>query len=243
MQGLLRRDAVPHHQDMPKSSPSLTAELLLQAYRVGLFPMAEKRDSDELYWLDPEMRGVLPLETFHLSRRLRRTVLASSYVVTADQRFEAVIAACAASTSGREESWINPEIERLFTQLHRQGHGHSIECLHDGELVGGLYGVAIGGAFFGESMFSRARDASKIALVHLVVRLQLGGFTLLDTQFTTEHLAQFGAMEIPRAVYRHRLGLAVASQASWVAAPAADVLAGAIAGLGRETEAPMLTNP
>lgn len=225
---------------MPKSSPSLTAELLLQAYRVGLFPMAEKRDSDELYWLDPEMRGVLPLETFHLSRRLRRTVLSSSYVVTADKHFEAVIAACAASTAGREESWINPEIERLFTQLHRQGHGHSVECMQDGELVGGLYGVSIGGAFFGESMFSRARDASKIALVHLVARLRLGGFTLLDTQFTTEHLAQFGAVEIPRAVYRRRLGQAVGSRAIWHASPAPDVLAEAIAMLGRDTDATTL---
>jgi len=237
MGGLLRHAGVPHHRKMPKSSPSLTAELLLQAYRVGLFPMAEKRDSDELYWLDPEMRGVLPLETFHLSRRLRRTVLSSPYVVTADQRFEAVIAACAASTSGREESWINPEIERLFTQLHRQGHGHSIECMQDGELVGGLYGVSIGGAFFGESMFSRARDASKIALVHLVARLRLGGFTLLDTQFTTEHLAQFGAVEIPRAAYRRRLGQAVGSQAIWMAAPAPEILAEAIAMLGRDSEA------
>lgn len=222
---------MPHHAAMPRTVPILTAELLLQAYRVGLFPMAENRDSTRLYWLDPEMRGVLPLERFHLSRRLRRTVLSDTYTVTADRQFEAVIAACAATDEGREESWINPEIERLFTELHRRGAAHSVECLQDGRLVGGLYGVAIGGAFFGESMFSRARDASKVSLVHLVARLRLGGFSLLDTQFTTSHLGQFGAHEIPRAEYRRRLGKAVSDDARWIAAPAPDAMAGAIAEL------------
>ena len=214
---------------MPRIAPLLTAELLLQAYRVGLFPMAENRGSTKLYWLDPEMRGVLPLERFHLSRRLRRTVLSDAYTVTADRQFEAVIAACAAPDAGREESWINPEIERLFTELYRGGSAHSVECLQDGRLVGGLYGVAIGGAFFGESMFSRARDASKVALVHLVARLRLGGFSLLDTQFTTSHLTQFGAHEIPRAEYRRQLGRAVSDEGRWIAAPAPDTLAAAIA--------------
>ncbi|WP_419730173.1 leucyl/phenylalanyl-tRNA--protein transferase [Lichenicola sp.] len=216
---------------MPRTAPPLTAELMLQAYRVGLFPMAENRGSTRLYWLDPEMRGVLPLDRFHLSRRLRRTVLSDTYTVTADRQFQAVIAACAAPDEGREESWINPEIEWLFTELHRRGAAHSVECLQDGELVGGLYGVAIGAAFFGESMFSRARDASKVALVHLVARLRLGGFSLLDTQFTTSHLTQFGAHEIARAEYRRRLGEAVSADACWTAAPAPDALAGAIAGL------------
>lgn len=213
---------------MVRSLPSLTAGRLLQAYRIGMFPMAESRDDPQLYWLDPEMRGVLPLDRFHLPRRLRRTVRAGDYQVTADRQFEAVIAGCAASATGREESWINPEIERLFTELHRSGHGHSVECWQDGALVGGLYGVALGQAFFGESMFSRARDASKVALVHLVARLRLGGFTLLDTQFTTSHLSQFGAHEIPRARYRRLLAQAVATPARWFAAPEPAELAAAI---------------
>lgn len=209
----------------------LTVERLLQAYRIGMFPMAESRDDPQLYWLDPEMRGVLPLDRFHLPRRLRRTVLSGEYEVTADEQFEAVIAGCAASATGREESWINPEITQLFTELHRLGYGHSIECRQDGMLVGGLYGVALGQAFFGESMFSRARDASKVALVHLVARLRLGGFTLLDTQFTTSHLSQFGAHEIPRARYRRLLSQAVAMPARWITVLEPVVLAGAVAAL------------
>jgi leucyl/phenylalanyl-tRNA--protein transferase len=218
---------------MPSKAPSLTTDLLLQAYRTGLFPMAERRDSPELYWLDPEQRGILPLDGFHLSKRLRRTVRSGPYRVTADQAFEAVIAGCAGSAAGREESWINPEIARLFTALHRLGHAHSVECWAGNALVGGLYGLALGQAFFGESMFSRARDASKVALVHLVARLRLGGFTLLDTQFTTEHLAQFGAHEIPRARYRRQLAQAVDGQARWLAAPEPDDLDGVIAAMGR----------
>ena len=216
---------------MARSLPSLTAERLLQAYRIGMFPMAESRDDPQLYWLDPEMRGVLPLDRFHLPRRLRRTVLSDHYEVTADRQFEAVIAGCAASAAGREESWINPEIERLFTELYRTGYGHSVECWQGSALVGGLYGVALGQAFFGESMFSRARDASKVALVHLVARLRLGGFTLLDTQFTTSHLAQFGAHEIPRVRYRRLLTQAVAAPARWIAAPEPHTLAAAFAAL------------
>ena len=204
---------------MSRRSFEVTPELMLRAYRAGLFPMAETRGSNRLYWLDPELRGVLPLHGFHLSRRLLRTVLSGAFEVAADQDFSAVIHACAAASPGREDSWINADIERLFTQLHRMGHAHSVECRSNGELVGGLYGVVLGGAFFGESMFSRARDASKVALVHLVARLRLGGFTLLDTQFVTAHLAQFGAIELPRDTYRTMLAESMQAPARWLAAP------------------------
>lgn len=204
---------------MSRRPVEITPDLLLRAYRAGLFPMAESRSGDRLYWLDPESRGILPLDGFHLPRRLLRTTLNGPYAVTADAAFPQVISACAAPAPGREDSWINPEIERLFNDLHRSGEGHSVEVWQEGALVGGLYGVALGGAFFGESMFSRARDASKVALVHLVARLRLGGFTLLDTQFTTEHLSQFGTVEIPRAEYKRRLTEALAVPARWLAAP------------------------
>jgi leucyl/phenylalanyl-tRNA--protein transferase len=209
---------------MSRRTVAVTAELMLRAYRAGLFPMAETRDGDKLYWLDPELRGVLPLRGFHLPRRLLRTVLSGRYTVTVDQDFAATIAGCAEPGRGREDTWINPQIEQLFTELHRLGHAHSVECRQDGALVGGLYGVAIGGAFFGESMFSRARDASKVALVHLVARLRLGGFTLLDTQFVTRHLAQFGAHEIPRVTYKSLLAGALPQPAAWLAEPPAEVL-------------------
>ncbi|MDJ0387928.1 leucyl/phenylalanyl-tRNA--protein transferase [Roseomonas sp. E05] len=204
---------------MSRRPVEITPDLLLRAYRAGLFPMAESRAGRRLYWLDPELRGILPLDGFHLPRRLRRTVLSDAFTVTADADFPAVIAGCAAPAPGREDSWINPEIERLFTELHRMGLAHSIEVWGGGELLGGLYGVALGGAFFGESMFSRARDVSKVALVHLVARLRLGGFTLLDTQFITEHLAQFGTIEIPRAEYKRRLAEALDAPARWLTAP------------------------
>ncbi|MXP64551.1 leucyl/phenylalanyl-tRNA--protein transferase [Roseomonas sp. M0104] len=204
---------------MPRRPVEITPDLLLRAYRAGLFPMAESREGRRLYWLDPELRGILPLDGFHLPRRLRRTVLSGAFTVTADADFAGVIAGCAAPAPGREDSWINPEIERLFTELHRMGHAHSIEVWSGGELLGGLYGVALSGAFFGESMFSRARDVSKVALVHLVARLRLGGFTLLDTQFITEHLAQFGTVEIPRVEYKRRLDAALAAPARWLPAP------------------------
>jgi len=204
---------------MSRRSFEITPELMLRAYRAGLFPMAETRDGNRLYWLDPEQRGVLPLDSFHLSRRLLRTVLAEPYEVASDRDFAEVIAACADLAPGRDDTWINADIERLFTRLHVMGEAHSIECRQDGRLVGGLYGVVIGGAFFGESMFSRARDASKVALVHLVARLRLGGFLLLDTQFVTAHLAQFGVVEVPRNDYRARLAGAVDASAQWLAQP------------------------
>lgn len=196
----------PHNTPMSRRTVEITAELMLRAYRHGLFPMAETRRGERLYWLDPERRGILPLDHFHLPRRLARTVLSDLYAVTVDQDFAGTIAGCAEPAPGRDDTWINPQIERLFGELHRLGHAHSVETRQpDGSLVGGLYGVAIGGVFFGESMFSFARDASKVALVHLVARLRLGGFRLLDTQFVTAHLSQFGAAELPRDDYKARL--------------------------------------
>jgi leucyl/phenylalanyl-tRNA--protein transferase len=197
----------------------ITPDLVLRAYRAGLFPMAERRDGERLYWLDPELRGVQPLNAFHLPRRLARTALSGAFAVRCDTAFAEVMAGCAAPTPDRPETWINPEIERLFAALHVMGHAHSVECWQGGRLVGGLYGVALGGAFFGESMFSIARDASKVALVHLVARLRLGGFRLLDTQFVTEHLARFGAIEIPRSEYRRRLLVALEAPARFLAEP------------------------
>jgi len=210
---------------------SITPDLVLRAYRAGLFPMAEGRVSGRLYWLDPKLRGVLPLDGFHLPRRLRRTVLTGRFEVTSDADFPGVLAACAEPAPGREDSWINGEIEGLFNALHRMGHAHSIESWRDGRLVGGLYGIRIGAAFFGESMFSRESDASKVALVHLVARLRRGGFTLLDTQFLNDHLARFGAEEIPQEDYRSRLALAVDRSATWMPALPAAALAEEVAAL------------
>jgi leucyl/phenylalanyl-tRNA--protein transferase len=196
-------------------SPRLTPELLLRAYAEGLFPMAERRGDPTLYWVSPEKRGVIPLDTFHVPHRLARTVRSGRFTVTADQVFREVMLACAAPAPGREESWINDEILRLYTALHVGGHAHSIECWQEDRLVGGLYGVRLGAAFFGESMFSRERDASKVALVHLVDALRRGGFVLLDTQFITSHLARFGAVEIPREQYLVKLAQALGATAIW----------------------------
>lgn len=227
---------------MSRRSLQVSPELMLRAYRAGLFPMAETRRGERLYWLDPEFRGILPLERFHLPRRLARTVLHGRFTVTADANFPAVIAACARRRPGREDTWINTEIETLFNELARRGHAHSVECWREGLLVGGLYGVALGGAFFGESMFSLETDASKVALVHLVARLKLGGFRLLDTQFVTSHLAQFGAIEIPRDAYRAELVTAADAPARWLAAPDPAALGAAIHALARRKErAPMQT--
>ena len=196
-------------------TPKLTPEILLRAYAEGLFPMAERRGDSTLYWVSPEKRGIIPLDGFHVPHRLARTARNGSFTVTADQAFREVMQACAAPGPGRPESWINDEILHLYTALHAGGHGHSIECWQDGELAGGLYGVRLGAAFFGESMFSRRRDASKVALVHLVEGLRRGGFVLLDTQFITAHLAQFGAIEIPRAQYLAKLADALNREALW----------------------------
>lgn len=209
---------------MSRRSFQVTPELMLRAYRAGLFPMAETRRGDRLYWLDPEQRGVLPLERFHLPRRLKRTVLSGRFAVSADTDFHGVLQGCATPMPGREDTWINAEIERLFGELHRLGWAHSLECREQGRLVGGLYGVVLGAAFFGESMFSRARDASKVALVHLVARLRLGGFRLLDTQFVTMHLAQFGAEEVPRDDYKLMLAAAAEAPARWFSDPNPELL-------------------
>jgi leucyl/phenylalanyl-tRNA--protein transferase len=224
---------------MSRRMVEITPELLIRAYRAGFFPMAEAREADRLYWLDPEKRGVLPLRGFHLPRRLLRRVESDAFEVTVDRDFAGVIAGCAEPAPGREDTWINPQIEHLFTELHRRGVAHSVECWQGGQLVGGLYGVALGGAFFGESMFSRATDASKVALVHLVARMRLGGFALLDTQFVTSHLTRFGAVEIPRDRYKQALAAALDVPARWLAAVEPAVLAAeirAMAGrLGEET--------
>ena len=193
----------------------LTPEVLLSAYAQGLFPMAERRDDPTLFWVSPDKRGVIPLDGFHVPKRLARTVRSSRYRVTSDQAFMDVMRACAMPAPGREQTWINDEILRLYTGLHAGGHAHSIECWEGEELAGGLYGVSLGAAFFGESMFSANRDASKVALVALVEMLREGGFLLLDTQFLTPHLAQFGAYEIPREDYLARLHTAIAHDAIW----------------------------
>lgn len=178
--------------------------MLLRAYAMGVFPMARSRDDAKLYWVDPEQRGILPLERFHLPRSLAKTLRRNPFEMRVDSAFAEVMAGCAESRPGREDTWINPRIVELFCHLHRLGSAHSVESWQDGRLVGGLYGLALGAAFFGESMFSRETDASKAALVDLVARLRLGGFRLLDTQFITGHLSRFGAVEIPRRHY-HRL--------------------------------------
>jgi leucyl/phenylalanyl-tRNA---protein transferase len=187
-------------------------DTLLRAYAHGVFPMGESAASETLYWVDPEWRGVLPLDQFHVPKRLARTVRSNSSTVRVDTAFRKVMEACAEGTSERGDTWINDAILDVYTELHDRGATHSVECWRDNELIGGLYGVSLGRAFFGESMFSRERDASKIALVHLVARLIQGGYTLLDTQFVTGHLEQFGAIEIPRDVYKSKLAEALSGE-------------------------------
>lgn len=193
----------------------IDADMLLRAYAYGVFPMAESRDDPQLYWIDPEARGVLPLDKFHVPRRLKRTIRQRLFDVRIDTSFREVMLGCAEAAPGRDGTWINARILELYTELHERGHAHSVECWRDGKLVGGLYGVSIGAAFFGESMFSRETDASKVALVYLVARLVRGGYKLLDTQFVTTHLAQFGAREISREAYRERLARAIATDADF----------------------------
>jgi leucyl/phenylalanyl-tRNA--protein transferase len=197
----------------------ITPDVLLKAYACGIFPMAESAEDPSIYWIEPEERGIIPLDGFHLSRRLARTVRTTPWTVHVDRGFEAVIDACAAPQQDRGKTWINARIRDLYSRLREAGHCHSIEVYDGDALVGGLYGVRLGCAFFGESMFHRARDASKIALVHLVARLRAGGFTLLDTQFVTGHLLSFGAVEIPRRQYQKLLENALASEADFGALP------------------------
>ncbi|WP_309606237.1 leucyl/phenylalanyl-tRNA--protein transferase [Phenylobacterium sp.] len=200
---------------------------LLDCYARGVFPMADAREDERVFLIDPERRGVIPLEGLHVSRRLARTVRTEPFEVRIDTAFREVVRRCAEAGPGRMETWINRPIEALYVGLHAEGFAHSVECWQDGELVGGLYGVALHGAFFGESMFSRQRDASKVALVHLVARLIAGGYRLLDAQFMTAHLTQFGAREISRADYRRRLATALTVQANFQRAGAA--MGGAVA--------------
>ncbi len=189
--------------DYAASGPFIgfTPDDLLGCYASGVFPMGETRDDPSVFLVEPELRGVIPLDAFHVPSRLARTVRQDRFEITIDTDFETVLDACAASGPGREDTWINGPIRSLYLKLHAGGHAHSVECRHDGALVGGLYGVTLGGAFFGESMFSAERDASKVALVHLVGRLRKGGWTLLDAQFLTHHLSQFGAVETPQDAY------------------------------------------
>ena len=191
----------------------LTPDLLLHAYAAGVFPMAESRDDPEVFWVDPRDRGVLPLDGFHMSRSLRRRIRSGAFDVTVDQDFQAVVDGCA----DRTETWINATIRALYTDLFRLRRAHSIEVWADGALAGGIYGVALGGAFFGESMFSRRADASKVALAYLVDRLVQGGFVLFDTQFITDHLASLGGVEVPRDTYHSLLGEALSLHADFSA--------------------------
>lgn len=197
--------------------PPLTAADLIAAYSAGVFPMGEGRADERVFFVEPQVRGVVPLERFHVPRRLARTVRADRFEVRIDGDFAGTVAACAAARPGRDETWINRTIEALYGELYARGLAHSVECRLGGALVGGLYGVALGGAFFGESMFSTARDASKVALAHLVGRLIVGGYRLLDAQFLTDHLAQFGAEAVPRAAYLRRLAAALAETGDFYA--------------------------
>lgn len=195
----------------------ITPELIIRAYRAGIFPMSEDAGDDDIFWVSPEMRGIIPLDGFHLSTSLRKAIRKSGFTVRVDTDFEAIIAACAEPDGGRETTWINRTIRSVYGELFRRGVAHTVEVWNGTELVGGLYGLAIGGAFFGESMFHRRTNASKMAMAHLVERLNAGGFVLLDTQFITDHLASLGGIEIPREVYEERLAEALLIEGDWSA--------------------------
>jgi leucyl/phenylalanyl-tRNA--protein transferase len=212
----------------------ITPEILLKAYAAGIFPMAEDADDPSLFWVEPRERGIIPLDRFHVGKRLARTVRTDQFEVRVDQDFDAVIAGCAAPGFDREKTWISGRIRRLYGELFDSGYCHTVEVYQDNRLVGGLYGVRLRSAFFGESMFHTERDASKVALVHLVARLRRGGFTLLDTQFVTAHLAQFGAIEVPRRSYKQMLRAAMDQEADWHVWPRGRIVTGAeaLAALG-----------
>lgn len=211
-----------------ESRVEITPEVLIKAYSVGIFPMAESADDPSLFWVEPEARGIFPLDGLHVSRRLARTIRSNKYEVHVDRDFDAVIDACAAPAAGRASTWINKRIRRLYRALFDRRQCHTVEAWRDGRLVGGLYGVKIGGAFFGESMFHFERDASKVALVHLVARLKVGGFKLLDAQFMTPHLASMGAVEISRVEYQNLLAKAVAANAQFYCWPSDGVVDGGV---------------
>lgn len=205
----------------------ITPEVLLRAYACGIFPMADSADDPGLFWIEPELRGVIPLDGFRVSSRLARTVRSDLFEVRVDTAFEAVMNGCAAPAPDRAKTWINGRIRRLYGDLHAMGHCHSVEAWRDGRLVGGLYGVRLGSAFFGESMFHTERDASKVALTHLVARLRRGGFRLLDTQFVTDHLRSFGAIEAPKRAYHRMLDEALAHDADFFCWPKGRPVSGA----------------
>ena len=213
-------DAEPDAAYAPDPMKGFTAQDLIDCYRRGVFPMAETRYDDRIYLVDPEERGVMPLDGLHVPKRLARTVRTEPFEVRVDSAFREVVSQCAESRPGRIETWISRPIQMLYQELFLDGHAHSVECWSGDRLVGGLYGVSLGGAFFGESMFSTERDASKVALVHLAARLKTGGYRLLDTQFMTEHLSQFGAEEIDRDEYRRRLDWALAAKGDFYRLPA-----------------------
>ena len=208
----------------PKMTDQIDLNLLLNAYAMGIFPMADDRDAPDIYWVEPKKRAILPLDQFHLSRSLRKALKSGRYETSFNAAFAQVLRLCAASAPDRPDTWINRQIEDAMLGLHAIGHAHSIETWADGELVGGLYGVSLGRAFFGESMFSRRTDASKLALAHLVARLRVGGFTLLDCQFQTAHLRSLGAIEIDKKAYSAVLGAAVSTGDAAGAAPTSGVL-------------------
>ncbi len=193
----------------------VTPEILIEAYRMGIFPMAENRESDEIFWVEPKLRGIIPLNGFKISRSLARTIKQNKFRVTTDTAFVKVMGLCGSKIAGREETWINDEIIALYSALFDQKVAHSIEVWHLGKLVGGLYGLAIGGAFFGESKFHLERDASKVALAYTVARLKAGGFQLFDIQFLTRHLSQFGTIEISKKVYQEKLAKALEVKADF----------------------------
>src|SRR3974390_198922 len=197
----------------------ITAEVLLKAYACGIFPMAESADDPALYWIEPDIRGIIPLEGFHIPVRLKRTVRSTSFAVVINHDFDAVIEACAEATSDRTRTWINARIRKIYRNLFERGHCHTVEVYDGARLVGGLYGVSLGRAFFGESMFHTVRDSSKIALVHLVARLRAGGYRLLDTQYVTDHLLSFGAVEVPKRRYHQLLEDALAGEGDFAALP------------------------
>ncbi len=204
----------------------ITPEILLKAYAAGIFPMAEDADDPSLFWVEPRERGIIPIDGFHVPKRLARTVRSDGFEVRVDRDFDGVIAGCASIGTDREKTWISGRIRHLYGALFDRGHCHTVEVYRDGRLVGGLYGVTLGGAFFGESMFHRERDASKVALAHLVARLRRGGFKLLDTQFVTEHLAQFGALEVPRREYKQLLRDALDAPGDWTVWPRERIVSG-----------------
>jgi leucyl/phenylalanyl-tRNA--protein transferase len=218
----------------------ITPEVLLKAYACGIFPMAESAEDPALYWIEPEQRGIIPIDRFHVPARLARTVRSDRFVVTVNRDFDGVIEGCAESLPDRPRTWINDRIRILYRKLYERRHCHSIEVYEDDRLVGGLYGVTLGRAYFGESMFHRARDTSKVALVHLVARLKAGGFRLLDTQFVTDHLRIFGAVEMPRRQYHKLLEAALVGESDFLALGRQPLSgAQALAQFDRERSSPM----